>query len=504
MLRQFDPVHGGFGGAPKFPPAMRLELLLRRWERTRDPEAKRMLETTLTRMARGGMYDQIGGGFHRYSVDAEWLVPHFEKMLYDNAMLARVYLLAARALENTEYERIARGTLDYLLREMTPAEGGFFAAQDADSGGEEGTFYVWTPGQLEEVLGAETARLAAAHWGVTPAGNFEQGTTVLTLARTASELASETGRTEADVAAELARARTALFTARGRRVAPATDDKLLTDWTGLAISAFALAGRLLEEPRYEEAAVRSATRVLERCRRGAGLLHRERAGRAGIAGFSTDYACMVEALLDLYETTFEPRWFREAVALQAELEARFADPRGGYALTEAEGEPEGADRRPPGSLPLRPRETLDGATPSSSSVAASNLVRLHAFTGERRYRDRAEEIFASFSTYLTRASAAVPRMLCALDRALAPSREIVLAGEKGRPDFEALRSEAFRSAAGSRVVLHADDSETLADLSPLVAGRSAAGGPARAYLCESSACRLPTADPAELAAALRG
>jgi uncharacterized protein YyaL (SSP411 family) len=516
MARQFDPVHGGFGGAPKFPPAMRLELLLTRFERTGDAEARRMLETTLTKMARGGMYDQVGGGFHRYSVDATWLVPHFEKMLYDNAMLARVYLLAGRALGSSEYERIARETLDYLLREMTPpegaqdgeSEGGFFAAQDADSGGEEGSFYVWTPEQLREVLPSETAALVAEHFGVTPSGNFEDGATVLSVVRTVEELAATRGRPFEEVASEIREARRTLYDARKKRVAPATDDKLLTDWTALAISAFAIGGRLLGEKRYEDAAVRAATRILERCRNATGLLHRERAGRAGIAGFSSDYAYLVEALLDLYETTFDPRWFREAVALQAELEERFADPRGGYALTAAGPAEVSGEANPsasaPGSLPVRPRETLDGATPSSSSVAASNLLRLHAFTGETRYRQRAENIFSAFAAYLNRASAAVPRMLSALDRALAPSREIVLAGAKGEPAFEALRAEAFRGVGASRVVLHADESESLADLSPLVAGRGSGGGPARAYVCEGSACRLPTSDPAELAAALRG
>jgi uncharacterized protein YyaL (SSP411 family) len=510
MERQFDRVHGGFGGAPKFPPAMRLELLLTRFERTKDPEARRMLDTTLTKMARGGMYDQVGGGFHRYSVDAEWLVPHFEKMLYDNAMLARIYLLAGRALGSAEHERIARETLDYLLREMTPPEGGFFAAQDADSGGEEGTFYVWTPDQLREVLGPESADLVAAHYGVTAAGNFEGRATVLSVVRTIGELAADRDRPAGEIEEAVRRARPLLYEAREKRVAPATDDKLLTDWSALAISAFALAGRLLGEPRYEQAAVQAANRILERCRRSDGevgrvLLHRERLGVAGIDGFSTDYSYLVEALLDLYEATFEPRWFREAVSLQRELEERFADPRGGYALTAASGStPEQGKSGDPAALPVRPRESLDGATPSASSVAASNLIRLHGFTGEARYRERAEAIFAAFSPYLTRATAAVPRMLAALDRALASPRQIVLSGEKGRPDFEALRAEVFRDPSPAAVVVHADAAESLADLCPLVVGRGSAAGPARAYVCEGFTCRLPTGEAAELAAQLHG
>ncbi len=494
MSRQFDAQNGGFGGAPKFPPAMRLELLLRRYLRTRDARAREMVETTLEKMAKGGLYDQVGGGFHRYSVDAHWLVPHFEKMLYDNAMLARIYLLAFRAFQNPEHASIARETLDYLLREMTPAGGGFFAAQDADSGGEEGTYYVWTPREIEDALGAADAKIVAARFGVTAAGNFEGKATVLSVVRSLEELARDFGNTEPEIAGVLERSRVTLRQLRSRRVAPGTDDKLLTDWTGLAISAFALGGQVLGEPRYETAAREAADRVLERCRRGPELLHRERGGEAGISGFASDYANMIEALLDLYEATFEPRYFREAIALQETFDERFDDGRGGYALTTEDH----------GGLILRPREIVDGATPSSNSVAASNLLRLHAFTGNARFREKADAIFSLFSTYLTRASAALPRMLCALDRAVHPSREVVLSGEIGRPDFEALRGIVSADPALDRVVAHADPDGSLAGVSPLVEGRTPDGGPARAFVCSDFACQLPTADAAELAAALHG
>ena len=494
MERQFDAVHGGFGGAPKFPPAMRLELLLRRFERTGEARAREMAEKTLTKMAAGGMYDQVGGGFHRYSVDGQWLVPHFEKMLYDNAMLARVYLMAGRAFRSPDYDRIARETLDYLLREMTPPEGGFFAAQDADSGGEEGTFYAWTPRELEEALGGDAAAIVAGRFGVTDAGNFEDGRTVLSVVRSVEEVARDAGRSVEDVAATLADARRTLYDVRSRRVAPATDDKLLTDWSSLAISAFALGGRLHREPRYEAAARRAADRILAHCRRGGELLHRERGGEAGIPGFASDYAYFVEALLDLYESTFEPRYFREALALQKDFEERFADPRGGYALaTEAHD-----------GLILRPLEILDAATPSSNSVAAMNLLRLHAFTGEAAYRDRAESIFSMLSGYLQRASSAVPRLLCALDWATGRAREVVLAGEKGRSDFEALRDAVFSSGALNRVLAHADAAGSLDGISPLVEGRTVPDGAARAWVCEDFACRKPTDDPAELLASLHG
>jgi uncharacterized protein YyaL (SSP411 family) len=488
----FDPVHGGFGGAPKFPPAMRLELLIRRWLAAREITAKGMAETTLANMAAGGMYDQVGGGFHRYSTDAGWLVPHFEKMLYDNAMLARVYVLAHRAFGGQEHARIACETLDYLLAEMTPEGGGFFCAQDADSGGEEGTFYVWNPSTLAAAVGPEAAPIVAARFGVTPEGNFENGETVLSAVDTVPELARRFRRPESEIAGILAAARAQMYAVRSKRVRPGTDDKLLTDWSSLAISAFALAGRVLSEPRYETAARDAADRILERCRDGARLLHREKDGRSGIPGFASDYAFFIEALLDLYEATFEPRYVRAALELESAFEDGFADPRGGFFFAG-----QGHD-----GLILRPKETADGATPSSNSVAAMNLLRLHALTGEVRYRERAEAIFGAFSGTVARAPAALPRLLCALDFAIAAAPEIVLAGELGSADFEALRAAAFASPRLNRILAHADAGESLADVTPLVSGRGTKDGRAAAYVCADFACQRPTTDPKELAAAL--
>jgi uncharacterized protein len=492
LTSEFDAVEGGFGGAPKFPPAMRLELLIRWGQRTGEPSARAMTETTLEKMAAGGLYDQIGGGFHRYSVDAKWLVPHFEKMLYDNAMLARVYLLAARAYGREDFRRIARETLDYLLKEMTPEGGGFFAAQDADSGGHEGVFYVWNPEAVREAVGGEAAPIVCARFGVTARGNFEGGETVLSVARGVTELAAEFPRTEAEIAELLEESRRKMYAARRERVAPATDDKLLTDWTALGISAFALGARLCREPRYERAARDAAERILRNCRRDGELLHRERKGKADIPGFSSDYSFFVEGLLDLYEATLEPRYLREAVALQEELDRRFADPRGGYYLSGQAHD----------GLILRPKELYDGATPSAGSVAASNLLRLASLTGERRYRERAEAIFAACSGYLTRAPLALPRLLCAIDYATGAPREIVLAGLPGRPDFERLWDAIFDSPALNRVLAHADAKESLADLVPLTASRRSGDGSARAYVCRDFTCGLPISDPAELRAAL--
>jgi uncharacterized protein len=493
LRSQFDAREGGFGGAPKFPPSMRLELLIRYFLRTGEPSAREMVETTLSKMAAGGMYDQVGGGFHRYSVDAHWLVPHFEKMLYDNAMLARVYVLASRAFGNPEDVRIARETLDYLLAEMSPPDGGgFFAAQDADSEGREGVFYVWDPETLEAAVGKDLAPIAAARFGVTEEGNFEDGHTVLSVVASVPDLASRVGKSEEGIEEILREARRRMYEARSRRVWPGRDEKLLTDWSALAISAFALAGRVFSEPRYEAAARHAADRILSKCRRGDELLHRQKESEAGIPGFAADYANFVEALLDLYEATFEPAYFRAAIKLQGELDQRFFDPTSGYFLTA-----DGHD-----GLVLRPREVFDGATPSSNSVAAMNLLRLFSFTGERKYRDRAESLFSLFSAYLSRAGTALPRMLCALDYRSSAAPEIVLAGEPGKPDFEALRAAVYAHPRLNRVLAHAGSDESLASLLPLVEGRRSRDGSARAYVCRDFACQAPTADASELTAAL--
>jgi uncharacterized protein YyaL (SSP411 family) len=455
---------------------------------------------TCEAMARGGMYDQLAGGFARYAVDRTWTVPHFEKMLYDNALLARAYLLAYRAFGGEEYARVARETLDYLLAEMRPSgpdagsppAGGFFAAQDADSAGEEGTFYVWDPASLETAVGKEAFPIVAARYGVTGAGNFEHGQTVLSVVETVAELAAAFGTAEARIEEILRESRRRMYAARSRRVAPATDTKLLTDWTALAISAFALAARVISEPRYEEAARQAADRILSRCRVKGDLLHREKDGSAGIAGFASDYAFFVEALLDLYEATFDPRYFRAAVELANEMEERFADPRGGYFLAS-----EGHDH-----LIVRPRELFDGATPSSNSVAAMNLRRLATFTGDPKYRDRAEAVFASFAGYLDRAPAAFPRLLAALDYRQDEPREVVLSGEPGAPDFESLRAAVFSSPVRNRVVAHASRSEEPAELTALLASRGASDGAAQAWVCRNFACLAPTSDPRELAASL--
>ena len=484
LERQFDEAEGGFGGAPKFPPAMRLELLLRHWIRTGDASARAMTEKTLAKMAAGGMYDQVGGGFHRYSVDARWLVPHFEKMLYDNAMLARVYLLAFRAFGNPDDARIARETLDYLLREMTP-EGGRLLRRPGRRlrGARRGRSTSGTRRRSRRPSGrtpprssrrASASRRAATSRTARP---FSRSSVVLRSSRAISAGPKRTSRPSSP-------RRAGRCTRSAGRVALAgTDDKLLTDWTALAISAFALAARLLDEPRYERAARAAADRILRACVRGNELLHRERAGHAGIPGFASDYANLIEALLDLYEATFEPRYFAEAVRLEKIFDERFPDPRGGYFLSAADHD----------GLIVRPKETYDGATPSSNSVAAMNLLRLFAFTGDDAYRRRADAVFSAPSPgSCARAATAFPRLLCALDwrESAGRGRSCSPASRAGRTSRRCA-ARSSRARVLNRVVAHADSAAGVPELAGLAEGRAARDGAAAAYVCEGFACQGP-------------
>ncbi|HEX8908347.1 MAG TPA: thioredoxin domain-containing protein, partial [Anaeromyxobacteraceae bacterium] len=355
----FDAAHGGVNRAPKFPSNLPVRLLLRHHRRTQDPASLHMALLTLERMAAGGLMDQVGGGFHRYSTDERWLVPHFEKMLYDNALLAIAYAEAWQVTGRRDLARVARQTLDYLLRELTSPESAFWSATDADSEGEEGRFFAWDERELREVLGAEADRFAA-YYGVTPQGNFE-GRNILAVASP-----------DEDTWESLAVARAALYAARERRPRPLLDDKVVTAWNGLGISALAFCGRVLDEPLYVEAAARAARFLLQELRPAGRLARSWRAGALGPPGFLADHAFLVQGLLDLHEATFDPDWLREALALADATERLFADPRGGWFVT-------GHDQE---KLLAREKPTHDGAEPSGASVALLNAVRLEAFTAD--------------------------------------------------------------------------------------------------------------------------
>ncbi len=483
----FDARHGGFGRAPKFPRSVRLEFLVRYHARTGDEEAMRMARATLDAMARGGMYDQLGGGFHRYSTDARWLVPHFEKMLYDNALLAVAYLEAYQATGDPEYARVCRDILRYVTREMTAPQGGFYSATDADSEGEEGTFFVWTPRQIEAALTADLAKLAIAYYGVTEKGNFE-GKNILHRPRPLTEVAAELGIDPVAAETSLAAIREKLYQARAKRVPPLRDDKILTSWNGLMISAFARAGFVFAEPEYIAAASRAARFVLDEMRVGERLRRAWLDGKADGEAFLDDYAFLVAGLLDLYESSFDPQWLRAAIELQAVLDERFWDAEGGYFLTADDAE----------ALLAREKSSYDGAEPSGNSVALQNLLRLYELTTGDAYRKHAEASMKAFERVWTAGPASVPLMLCGIDYWLTGAKEIVIvaAGDVAEADpFLGLLRSSFVPNRVLTVVAEGEDADAIAEVVPLVRGKKARGGKATAYVCEGQVCDLPTSDP---------
>jgi uncharacterized protein YyaL (SSP411 family) len=471
-----DRERGGFGGAPKFPPASALELLLARGEHE-------VVERTLDAMAAGGIYDQVGGGFARYSVDANWLVPHFEKMLYDNALLARAYLHGWQALGHERYRRVCERTLDWMLTEMRGPEGGFYSALDADSEGEEGRFYVWTPEQIREALVDASGEASSSSslvedlirfWGVSERGNFE-GANILHLP----------GGLEGPEPEGLPEARRALYEARAKRVWPGLDDKRLTSWNALAIAALAEAGAVLGRDDYLDAARGCAQFVLDALTDESGrLLRTYKDGDARLNAYLEDHAFLLEALLTLYEATFEPRWFERARALADETIARFGDPeRGGFFSTSADHE----------ELIVRRKEVGDHPIPSGNSSAAMWMLRLAALTGEREYERQAEGVFALFAKTATAHPGSFAHLLRALDFHLAPTKEVALIGN----DVAELAA-TVRSAFRPHLVLAAGPEGS--EQPPLLLERTPVGNSPAAYVCRHFSCQAPVTSTADLAA----
>jgi uncharacterized protein YyaL (SSP411 family) len=491
--RRFDPQWGGFGAPPKFPHASDLRLCLRHHQRTGDPQALRMATRSLDAMANGGMCDQLGGGFHRYSVDREWRVPHFEKMLYDNAQLIAAYLEAFTLTHDARYAQVARSACDWALREMQTEEGGFASAQDADSEGVEGRFFVWTPQELEAVLGSELARVTAAYFDVTEAGNFEHGKSVLWTPRPVAQVAATLGITVEQLDAQIAEAKPRLQQAREARVRPGTDDKVLTGWNGLMASALAQAFQVLGEPRYARAAERCIDLVLGPMRQPDGRLFGTwRAGRAHVNACFDDYAFVIQALCDLYESSFDARRLREALALTELVEARFADvEHDGYFTTG-----EGHER-----LIARLKSTHDGALPSGAAVHAHNLARLAAWTGQSALRERALATLQSLGGMAQQYPQAFAHLLLVLDFLRGSPREVVIAGELGERSTEALLACVRTTFRPQRVVALAAKGAD-ATLVPLIAGKTQGGHGARAYVCEDFRCLAPVDSPDDLRALL--
>jgi hypothetical protein len=495
---QFDPQNGGFGNAPKFPSPHTLLFLLRYWARTGTPDARSMAEKTLDAMQGGGICDQLGGGFHRYSTDAKWNVPHFEKMLYDQALLLMAYTEAYQATRRQSYRETAEAIIAYVLRDLLSPEGAFYSGEDADSPGGEGRFYLWTVAEMEQVLGPEDGPIASLVYGATTEGNFQspehgRGMNILSRAVPADLLAVSLGLERPDMETRLASIRQRLFSARLDRPRPSRDGKILADWNGLIIAALAQASRAFDEPRYLDTARDAMEFVLSRMHDSpGGLFHRYLSGDAGIPGFAADYASVILALIELYETTFEIRFLSSAIELNRTLVTRFWDrEKGGFFTTPDNSEP----------LILRGKEIHDGAYPSCNSIAFLNLLRLSRLTGDPGYEKMASGLSSSFINSVARSPSAHAFFLCALDLATGPSQEVVLAGEPGSPDMQdmvtALRAN-YLPAVTVLTLPPGESGAAVSDIVPFTRDLVMVDGKATAYICSGQRCSIPVTDPGEM------
>jgi uncharacterized protein len=540
--RSYDPKEGGFGNAPKFPRPVTLNFLTRFYRRDPKSESgKHALEMTLftlRKMAAGGMHDHIGGGFHRYSVDRYWHVPHFEKMLYDQAQLAVAYLDAFQILDDphlnplpgqreadakapvrVEVEAVARDILDYVARDMTSKEGGFFSAEDADSpvvaaGADrghaepkEGAFYVWTKKEIDAAID-DAAEIFDFHYGVQPHGNAPEGSdpqdefrgkNILVERHTITETANHFGKTEEEIGKLLAQSRAKLFSIRSKRPRPHLDDKIIVAWNGLMISAYARAAQVLDAPRYLEIATRAAkflrTNLYEEKSK---LLYRNyRGGRSNIEAFADDYAFVIQGLLDLYEASFDVDWLKFAVQLQETQDRLFFDEKnGGYFSTSGKDE----------SVFLRMKDDNDGAEPAASSIAALNLLRLSQFRDDKEMAERARKTIDAFTITLSHFPSAMPQMLVALDNSISKPRQIVIAGKKDAPETKALLREVNRHSLPKTVLLLADGAEGqkyLGEKNEAIRAMSPIDGKPAAYVCENFTCKAPVTNPEQLAGLLK-
>ncbi len=493
--RMFEPVHGGFGSAPKFPHPMDLRVLIRHHARTGDAHALHMVRHTLDKMARGGIYDQLGGGFARYSTDDRWLAPHFEKMLYDNALLTTVYLEAYQLTGDPEYATIARETIDYILGRMTSPEGAFYSTEDADSEGVEGKFYVWTLAEITEILGADRAKTFAAVYDVAEGGNWEHKT-ILNLPEPIPAVAKRLARDESSLRAELAEARGKLFEAREKRIHPAKDTKVLTSWNGLMLAALAEASTILQEPRYAEAASKAADFLLRTMRTPEGrLLRTYKDGQAKLNAYLDDYANLIDGLTRTFEATGEPRWIEAALDLTQVLVDEFHDDaKGGFFYVGVSHE----------TLIARQKDAYDNATPSGNAMAATALARLSALTGRNDLDMLARSTLQSVRMVMERMPTAAGQSLVALDFLLAPSREYAVISGTDRAEFRSALEAVARRFDPHKVVAPAPApvSPELAKLVPLLADRPAKDDQVTTYICENFACQAPVVGVEALESAL--
>ena len=474
MAKSYDSLNGGFGGAPKFPPAMALEFLLRTYVRNGNQDALDMVEHTCEKMARGGMYDQLGGGFHRYSVDAKWLVPHFEKMLYDNALLSRLYLHYYQISQAPLARETAEGILDYVLREMTDPAGGFYSTQDADSEGHEGKFFVWDADEIKSVLGEAGSSKIRSFYNVTEGGNFE-GKNILNVNPSADPPDPDLRRK--------------LFDYREKRIKPARDEKIITAWNGLMLASFAEAGVILGRPDYTEAARRNADFVLANLQRDGFLLRTYKDGVAKFNAYLEDYAFLIEGLVTLYETTGEFRWLKEAITLTDKMIEEFWDSEGrGFFFTGTSHE----------NLIVRSKDYFDNATPSGNSVAASALLRLAILTNNDRYRELAQAVLSEIVPTVSRYPSGFGYALSAMDFLLSNPKEIALVG-KDKNDIQPLLELVWHKYLPNKVVAPnpGDDTQAIEAL-PLLQNRPLIDGKATAYVCQNYTCQQPVTEPEAL------
>jgi uncharacterized protein YyaL (SSP411 family) len=496
LNQRFDEVNGGFGDAPKFPSPHQLTFLLRFWRREADEWSLEMVNRTLKAMRKGGVYDQVGYGFHRYSTDARWLLPHFEKMLYDQAGLLMAYTEAYQVTRDPEYRAVAAEIVEYVLRDMTSAEGAFHSAEDADSEGEEGKFYVWTTDELDHVLGEEDGPMAATVWNAKEGGNFHDeasgrssGTNVLHLTDGTKVTAMTLGIPEDDLVSRMEDIRLRLLQARSDRVRPGLDDKALTDWNGFMIAALAKAGAALGEPSYVQAAERAADFVMNNLHGEDGrLLHRYRDGEAAISGHLDDYAFMIWGLLELYEATFDNTYLSTARTLVDAMVDHYWDAEeGGFFMTADDGE----------QLIVRHKETYDGAMPSGNSVAMLDLLRLSHLTGDAEMAQLASEMGTAFSTEAGKMPSGFAQMMVALDLALGGGRQVVVVGDPGSEDTTAMVDALRGPFLPDKVMLlkRPDEGEDgIVALAPYLKDHHQVDGKATAYVCRDHFCQNPTTD----------
>ena len=489
LASSFDYQNGGIGSVPKFPQPMTYEFLLHYHYRMKDQRALALVEMTLESMARGGMYDQIGGGFHRYSTDAYWLVPHFEKMLYDNALLSRLYLHAYQVTGQPLYRRIVHETLDYVLREMTDPDGGFYSTQDADSEGVEGKFFLWTPTEVQQILGPEDGPIFASYHAVTEQGNFE-GKSILHVPQELATVASELGIPEERLNFVVQRGKPLLLEMRERRVHPERDDKVLTAWNGLMLTSLAEASSILNRQDYLDAAIKNASFLLSTLRHNGRLLRTYKDGKAKLKGYLEDYAFLVQGLLALYEATFNARWLEEANSLTHSMIELFWDEGEGLFYDT------GSDHE---ALVVRPRDIFDNATPCGSSMATRVLLSMAILTGETDYTRRATTSLRSVQGMLAHAATGMGNWLSALSFYLTAPKEVAIVGPLSHPSTSSLREAIYSLYLPDKVLAGTDLSNSNSDSIPLLKNKVMVNGQPTAYVCQNFTCDAPVTDADDLA-----